>query len=89
VESEEAGRGDERNREAEDAGVSTAGSGFAGEEGERSGEDPRDEDEPEMRRLILPVDVELRVCEQEREACDRRDEEDQTSDCSSRRYSSP
>jgi hypothetical protein len=75
VQAEKAGRGHKCDREAQDAGVSAPRGRLARQERERTREDPCDEDEPEMSRLVLPVDVELRPGEQEREAGDRRDEE--------------
>jgi hypothetical protein len=76
MEAEDTRGGDERDGQPENPRVSSSSGRFPGEEGKRSGQDPREEDEPEVGGLVFPVKVEAWVREQEREPGDGRDEED-------------
>jgi hypothetical protein len=76
VQAEESGGADEGDRQAEYSCVATPRGRFASEERERAGDDTGEEDEPEVRRLVLPVEIQAWPGEQERESRERRGEQD-------------
>ncbi len=67
VEPEEAGARHERERDEEEARVSQATGRLTGEVAEHEADERRDQDEPEMGRVVLPVGVRLRAGQQQRE----------------------
>ena len=75
VEPEEPGADQERERDEQDARVAPPRRGLAHEEAEREARDRRGEDEPEVRGLMLPVEVEARDPEEEEEARDGKRED--------------
>jgi hypothetical protein len=77
VQRQEARGGEEGERDEEDARIGTSARRFPEEEAEREREHPREDDEPEVRRVVLPADVQARLAEQEHEARHRQDDEGQ------------
>ena len=67
VEAEEAGARHERERDEEEPRVSQATGRLPGEVAEHEADERRDQDEPEMGRVVLPVGVRLRTGQQQRE----------------------
>jgi hypothetical protein len=67
MQAEESRGADEGDREAEHARVAAACGRLAGEERKRSGDHAREEYEPEVRGLVLPVEIQPRPGEQERQ----------------------
>jgi hypothetical protein len=68
VQAEESRGADERDRQAQHARVAAARGRLAGEEGERARDHAREEDEPEVRGLVLPMEIQPRPGEQERQS---------------------
>ena len=61
VEPEEARAGHERERDEEEARVPEAAGSLAGEVAEDEADERRDQDEPEVGRVVLPVGVRFRT----------------------------
>jgi hypothetical protein len=76
VQAEEARTGEEGERDEEEARVGAAGRGLARQGAEGDADDGDAEDEPEVGRVMFPVDVEIGLEQQERQPSERnRDEE--------------
>ena len=71
VEAEERGARDERHRHEEEASVTEATRRFACQQPERDVDDCDRGDEPEVRRMVLPAAVQVRLCEQHDEPGNR------------------
>ena len=61
VQRQEAGARDERERDEEEPGVAEPASRLSGEVAEHDAQERRDQDEPEVGGVVLPVDVQLRL----------------------------
>jgi hypothetical protein len=68
VQAEEAGRDEEREPDEEDARIPAPPGGFPRREREDDADGRDGEHEPEVARLVPPLEVRLRVAEQDRQA---------------------
>ena len=75
MEAEKAGAGEEGERDEEEAGIAASRRCLARHRAQGDARGRRIEDEPEVRRMMLPVHVEPRCGEQQREPAERRGEE--------------
>ena len=73
---EEAGAGEERERDEDQPRVAVTAGGDVGQVREHDADRRRQQDEPEVARMMLPVAVELRSREQEDQAREREGEQD-------------
>ena len=73
VEPQEGGAGDEGEGDEQETGVAPAPRGRRHAEPERRRGERGAEDEPEVRRMVLPVTVDRRACEEDGEEQQRRD----------------
>ena len=76
MQTEEAGAGEERERDQDQPRVAVTAGGCAGQVGENNADRRRQQDEPEVAWMMLPVTVELRSREQEGQAREREGEQD-------------
>ena len=96
VEDEVAGRGEEGESDEEESRIGATRGRLGEQEAESEREGADEHDEPEMRRVVLPDEIEARLGEQNGEADEREDAERtparqpaHTRVSSARRYSSP
>ena len=73
---EEAGAGEERERDKDQPRIAVTSGGDIGQVGEDDADRRRQEDQPEVAWMMLPVAVELRTREQEGQAREREGEKD-------------
>ena len=81
VQAEEARAGDEGERDEEEPRVAAAARSGADRPAERGGHHRCSQDEPEVRLLVLPADVHLRPCEQDREQREWCDDDGEPEPC--------
>ena len=85
MQAEEPRGGDEGDRDQEEARVAPAPSGDADRVAEGSVRRRGGEDDPEMRRVVLPAAVDARMLDHQREEAERQCKRDQQGDCRHRR----
>lgn len=80
MQAEKAGAGEEGDGDEEESRVGAAGRGLTRQGAKGDADDGDAEDEPEVRRMMLPVDVEIGLEQQKRQPSERNCDEERPDD---------